>query len=116
MACFKSGTIIELGAREAITLQDLRGSTLRVTRGTVWITQESDRDDVILRTGDNWVVERDGATVLESQDDKALVYVVGRDVTPAAARWRRGRAGALSWRDRVATYFLRATRSAWPYM
>jgi len=84
MACYEAGTIIELDAREAVTLSDVRGSTLRVTRGTLWLTQENDRNDVILRTGDNWVVERQGATVLEAQDD-AIVCVVGRHVEPTQA-------------------------------
>ena len=61
MACYEAGTIIELDAREAVTLSDVRGSTLRVTRGTLWLTQENDTHDVILRAGDNWVVEKQGA-------------------------------------------------------
>ena len=58
MACFKHGTIIDLAARESVSLPDMRGTTLRVTRGTVWITQENDTQDIVLRAGDNWVVER----------------------------------------------------------
>jgi hypothetical protein len=79
MASFAAGTIIDLRAREAITLHDVRGTTLRVTRGTLWLTQENDPSDVILRVGDNWVVERQGATVLEAQDD-TVVWAVGRNV------------------------------------
>ncbi len=77
MACFETGTVISLKGREAITLPDIRGATLRVTRGTVWLTQEHDRGDVVLRAGDNFVVEADGATVIEAQDAVTLC-VVGR--------------------------------------
>ncbi len=42
MACFEHGTIVELAAREVVTLPDVRSATLRVTRGTLWITQEDD--------------------------------------------------------------------------
>jgi hypothetical protein len=100
MACFETGTLIELSPREAVTLQDVRGATLRVTRGTLWLTQEDDRTDVILRVGDNWVVEKDGATVLEAQAD-TLVYVVGRQVEDAGARDRVRVPVAEDWRDRL---------------
>ena len=77
MACFESGTVISLKGREAITLPDIRGATLRITQGTVWLTQEHDRGDVVLRAGDNFVVEADGATVVEAQDTVTLC-VIGR--------------------------------------
>jgi hypothetical protein len=77
MVCYESGTVITLGHREAITLPDVRGATLRVTRGTLWLTEERDRHDIVLRPGDNWVVESDGNTVVEAQND-AVFCVVGR--------------------------------------
>jgi hypothetical protein len=112
MASIRPGTLIDLGSREAITLRDIRGSTLRVTRGTLWLTQENDPADVILRTGDNWVVERQGATVLEAQDD-SLVWVVGREVdavrTPAKAQT------IDDWLARVVHLFPLAARQPLPY-
>ncbi|HSV18593.1 MAG TPA: DUF2917 domain-containing protein [Casimicrobiaceae bacterium] len=98
MATFAAGTIIDLHAREAITLHDVRGTTLRVTRGTVWLTQENDPADVILRVGDNWVVERQGATVLEAQDD-TVVCAVGRHVE--ATREAANAARYDDWRARL---------------
>jgi hypothetical protein len=105
MACFEYGTIIDLAPRETVTLPDIRGATLRVTRGTVWITQENDPQDVVLRTGDTWTVERDGLTVLEAQSDTSFC-ILGRRVEArvmpgptgagtAAHFWSRTR-GALS--------------------
>lgn len=99
MACFETGTVVSLAAREAITLPDVRGATLRVTRGTVWLTQEGDRNDVVLRPGDNWVVERDGDTVVEAQD--AVTFcVMGRDASalhlPATAQRSTGLWAALA--------------------
>ena len=112
MACYAAGTIIELGAREAVTLNDVRGSTLRVTRGTVWLTQQDDPADVILRVGDNWVVERQGATVLEAQDD-TIVCVVGRHVEPAQAAANEARYD--NWGARLAAWFPVAARRFLPY-
>lgn len=89
MACFETGTVISLRGREAITLPDIRGATLRVTQGTLWLTQEHDRGDVVLRAGDNFVVEADGATVVEAQDAVTLCVVgrVGQTLRlPKAAR------------------------------
>ena len=100
MACFEAGTIIELDAREAVTLNDVRGSTLRVTRGTLWLTQENDTHDVILRSGDNWVVERQGATVLEAQEDVVLC-VVGRHVEPTQAANEPRYTDWRDWVDRL---------------
>ena len=99
MACFESGTVVNLSPREAITLPDVRGATLRITQGTLWLTQEHDRTDIVLRTGDNWVVERDGATVVEAQD--AVTFcIVGRDAAtlglPAKARRTTGLWHALA--------------------
>ena len=107
MACFEHGTIIDLAARESVPLPDLRGTTLRVTRGSVWITQENDTQDVVLRAGDNWVIERNGLTLMEAQLD-ATVCVLGRHVdTQRVAAGRRGArlaravAGAARLRDRA---------------
>ena len=99
MACYESRTVISLASREAITLPDVRGATLRVTRGTVWLTQEDDRKDIVLRAGDNWVVEADGKTVVEAQD--AVTFcIVGREARalrlPARAVHARGLWSALA--------------------
>jgi len=114
MACFESGTVVEMAAREAVTLQNVQGATVRVTRGTVWLTQEDDGKDVILRVGDNWMIERDGATVLESQDGQAIVCVVGRrlDDIPGAMRVRTPQP---RWHERVAAALMSATRRHAPY-
>ena len=75
MACFETGTVVNMSAREAITLPNIRGATLRVTRGTLWLTEERVRDDVVLRPGDNWLVESGGNTVVEAQGDVTFSIV-----------------------------------------
>jgi hypothetical protein len=77
MACFETGTFVSLSPREVITLPHVGGSTLRVTKGTVWLTEERGRDDIVLRAGDNWLVESNGDTVVEAQDG-AVFCIVGR--------------------------------------
>lgn len=80
MSCFETGTVVSLGRREVVTLPDVRGATLRVMHGTLWVTQHGSRQDVVLRDGDHWVVERNGPTVVEAQND-ALFCVAGRPST-----------------------------------
>ena len=94
MACFESGTVISLSDREAITLPDVRGATLRVTQGTLWLTQERDRHDIVLRPGDNWLIECDGNTVVEAQND-AVFCVVGRRAATLNLQQRAQKASGL---------------------
>jgi hypothetical protein len=111
MACFESGTAITLSAREAITLPDVRGATLRITQGTLWLTQEQDRKDVVLRAGDSWVVEADGATVVEAQENVRF-WLVG----PQGAALRLpGRATHATLWSMLAALFMPPPRHQAPY-
>jgi len=76
MLCNGYDKVFDLNHGDLVELQDSRGTTLRVTRGTVWITQEHDTQDIVLRAGDVWTVERQGLTLVEAQGD-ALVCMVG---------------------------------------
>ena len=118
MACFDYGAAIDLDTRETITLNNARGTTLRVAQGTLWITQEGDPQDVVLRTGDTWVVERDGMTVLEAQG-AARFCILGQRVAslmlahvgraPRPPRWEfLGQA--------LASFFASPARGATPYV
>ena len=113
MSCFETGTVINLAQRQAITLADARGTTLRVTRGTLWLTQEKDPRDIVLRAGDSWVVERDGATVIESQDDALLCIAVrnGGSPTTIVGSTRRPR----GWFAAAGAWFSAPPRHQVPY-
>ena len=75
MACFETGTVVDLAAREAITLPNIRGATLRVTRGTLWLTEE--RRATTSCCGRRQLGGRiDGNTVVEAQGD-ATFRIVG---------------------------------------
>ena len=116
MACFKHGTIIDLAARESVSLPDMRGTTLRITRGSVWITQENDTKDIVLHAGDNWVVEKNGLTILEAQEDTTFC-ALGRQLdtgsSPRPAAHRVPSRFATRVRDAFASFFRprRAIRS-----
>ena len=114
MACFETSTLIRLGAGEAVSLDDVRGATLRITRGTVWITQEQEPRDVVLRGGDTWIVERDGRTVVEAQAD-AHLRVVGRAVPPPADTAERS-AHHGGWSEWLARVFSLVPARPLPYV
>lgn len=108
MACFETGTIVDLVARESLLLVDARGMVLRVNRGTLWITQEHDTRDTVLRPGDTWVVERNGTTIVEAQTAatfcatgkavaRALAADAPRDATLSASVLARMREGLAAW-------------------
>ena len=71
----RTGPISDLAPGEHS--HDARGTTLRVTRGTLWITQEDDTHDIVLRAGDIWMVERDGLTIVEAQNDASVARWAG---------------------------------------
>ncbi len=99
MACYESGTVVSLSHREAISLPDIRGATLRITQGTLWLTQEQQRGDIVLRPGDNWVVEHNGNTVVEAQNDVVFCIVGRRGAVlklPAREKSRSGLLGTLA--------------------
>jgi len=72
-----NATNVDLRNRQSIAFPDIEGTALAVTRGTLWITQENDTHDVVLGPGDVWMVDRDGLTIIEAQND-ASFRVLGR--------------------------------------
>lgn len=119
MACFKHGTIVDLAARESLALPDVRGTTLRVTRGTVWITQENDTQDIVLRTGDNWVVEKNGVTIVEAQEDTTLCATGRRLEAWLQPALVARHAPTAFWRrvgDAAAAFFATPSRQSVPYV
>jgi hypothetical protein len=66
---------VDLCSGQILALDDARGTTLRVSRGLVWVTQEKELRDVVLGAGDTWVVERDGLTLVGAHAATALDLV-----------------------------------------
>ena len=86
MTCNGYDDVVELGDRELVELRDVRGATLRVTRGTLWVTQDRDVRDVVLRAGDVWTVERDGLTLAEAQGEATFCLLGGSALRLSAPR------------------------------
>lgn len=94
--------LLSLVDGDLVELRDARGATLRVDHGSVWVTQERGRHDIVLRAGDAWTIERGGVTVAEARGDTAL-RVAGNDPAGTTVRTRR-----IRWQERVSAWL--ATR------
>src|SRR5438477_7708109 len=95
MLCDGYDQVFDLNHGDLIELHDARGTTVRVTQGTLWITQQHDTQDIVLRTGDVWTVERHGLTLVEAQCN-ARLCVIG-----ANAEALRGKGNNLTLRERL---------------
>ena len=89
----------DLAQGELVRLDGARGTTIRVTRGMLWITLEDDVRDVVLAAGDTFTVDRDGLTLVEAQE-RTTVCVIALH----AVEVRRG-AGRPRLSDRITAWF-----------
>jgi hypothetical protein len=80
MACDDYTKVWDLAPGELVQLDGARGTSLRVTRGMLWITLEDDVRDVVLSAGDTFTIDRGGLTLVEAQN-AATVCVLARHVT-----------------------------------
>jgi ferric-dicitrate binding protein FerR (iron transport regulator) len=98
MSCSGYTKVWELAADELIGLEGGRGTTLRVTRGTLWLTFEHDTRDVVLTAGDTFTIDRGGLTLLQAHGSTTVCVLahhiearrIGAAVPTLAARFRRG--------------------------
>ena len=105
MVCAGYTKIWELASGEFVRLDGARGTTLRVTRGTLWLTQERDVRDILLSAGDVFTIERGGVTLVEALDG-ATVCVLAHHVDEVRGRARRPTLG------RRASVWLRSVGAA----
>ncbi len=92
MLCEGYTKVWDLVAGEIVRLDGARGTTLRVTRGRIWVTLEREPQDFVLEAGDVFTIERGGLTIVEAQGAAAVCvmarHVDERHVLPATSGWR----------------------------
>jgi uncharacterized protein (AIM24 family) len=66
---------ITLRPNRMLRLRDGRNLVVGVDTGTVWLTQDGDVRDIILRAGDSFRVDRDGTVLLQALNDAAVRFV-----------------------------------------
>lgn len=60
---------LRLGRGQTLKLRDGLGSTICAREGTLWITEENSRKDVVLEPGQCFRVDRPGLTLVQAFAD-----------------------------------------------
>src|SRR5436309_1252910 len=68
----------QLAPGELVQLDGARGTTLRVTGGTLWITLERDLRDIVVKPGDAFTIDRGGMTLVEAQTSATVCVATRR--------------------------------------
>jgi hypothetical protein len=66
---------IYLKAREILPIENGAGLEVKCLRGTLWITQSGDREDIIIDSGESFVLDRPGLSLVNALLEPALVIV-----------------------------------------
>jgi len=64
---------LSLARANTLTLDSARGALVRCLEGGLWITQHGDRNDHVIAAGGAFLVDRDGAVVLQAIRPTRLV-------------------------------------------
>ena len=66
---------LHLARGKSIRVRDGAGSTLQVLHGAVWITEESNPRDVVLKRGQCFRLARGGLAIVEAFSDAAISLI-----------------------------------------
>jgi redox-sensitive bicupin YhaK (pirin superfamily) len=66
-------------------LAEARGLLVSCLSGSLWLTQEGDRRDIVLEAGDDALVEHDGLTLLAALSDARFVLAAPPPLSAARA-------------------------------
>jgi hypothetical protein len=58
--------VLALEPGQVVTLDDAAGTRIEARSGTVWVTEEGDRDDHIVAPGEHRVVGHNGRTLVQA--------------------------------------------------
>ncbi len=64
-----------LRAREVLDIRNGRGLVVRCLAGALWITQDGDTDDIVLKAGECFVLDRHGLALVSAPLNPATVVV-----------------------------------------
>ena len=64
---------VKLSPNQTLRLRDSAGSTVCVTEGSVWITEENQPKDIVLKAGACYQLRRRGIAILNSLGGSAAV-------------------------------------------
>jgi len=64
---------MRLASRQHLQLRDAAGWTVVCRRGSLWITQEADVQDIFLTSGQGFLLDRPGLALVCAREDTVLV-------------------------------------------
>lgn len=64
MVCLEDGARIHVPRGGVIRLRDGEGTAVRCVAGAIWITLEQDERDIVLKPGENFVIDRGGLSLV----------------------------------------------------
>ncbi|MBS1141490.1 MAG: hypothetical protein H6R13_2943 [Proteobacteria bacterium] len=70
---------MELTPDRPLRLRDAGGAWVHCLRGTIWITSPGKADDIFLRAGESYRIERRGVSLLESIGNGRVVVTAVAD-------------------------------------
>ena len=80
---------VYLAARELLDIHDGQGFAVTCLEGVLWVTQSNDPRDVVIKTGQSFVLDRPGLALVCAPIGPAAVVIEGaRSRRPAAASGR----------------------------
>ena len=65
-------------------LHDASGQRIEALDGSLWVTVDNDRRDIVVNSGEGFTIDRDGDTLISALDDARFVLLA-----PVAAPLRR---------------------------
>ena len=65
--------ILSLSERQLIRIRRGRGWSLHCWDGTIWLTQDDDRRDIVLQPGQSFTIEREGVILAFAVTDSQLL-------------------------------------------
>lgn len=92
--------LLDLAPRTTVPLEAARGAEIRVKLGMVWITEEHETGDHVLRFGESYRVRQGGRVVIEAMSLARIVIETPEPVRLAIARRLGGAWRALARRVR----------------
>jgi Protein of unknown function (DUF2917) len=66
---------VHLKERESLRIADGAGRPVKCLRGTLWITQEGDHEDRVIGSGEGFVLNRPGLSLVTAMRGPALLIV-----------------------------------------
>ena len=71
-----SHSLVRLEAEELFSVEAVRGRCVVLFQGSVWITQQGDLKDYVVRSGESFTFDRRGLALVEALEPTSLAVLV----------------------------------------